>query len=212
LISVEQLSVEFSGFTLFDDITFLVNPKDKIALVGKNGAGKSTLLKIFAEIQKPSSGNVIIPQDIRIGYLPQHMILNEGLTVIEEAEKAFEELFLLQQQIERLSNEIAERTDYESETYLKLIDDLTHSTEQLKMLGGDDYLADVEKTLMGLGFVRSDFNRQTSEFSFENRMYFCWMSRPITWILSPSNGWKISSQLEQQPLFWYRTTGLLSMP
>ncbi len=170
MISVEQLSVEFSGHTLFDNITYLVNPKDKIALVGKNGAGKSTMLKIIAGIQKPTTGNIIYPSDLKIGYLPQHMIHNDGLTVMQEAEKAFFELFNQQELIDKLTNEMAERTDYESVSYMKLIDTLTHETEKLNMMGGADYQGEVEKTLLGLGFVRSDFERQTTEFSGGWRM------------------------------------------
>lgn len=170
MISVEQLRVEFSGHTLFDDVTFLVNPKDKIALVGKNGAGKSTMLKMFAGHQKPTSGNILVPSEVKIGYLPQHMIHNDGLTVMEEAEKAFIELFDQHKLIEQLSTEMAERTDYETDSYLNLIDRLTHETEQLNMMGGADYQGEVEKTLLGLGFVRSDFSRQTSEFSGGWRM------------------------------------------
>ncbi|MDR1678548.1 MAG: ABC-F family ATP-binding cassette domain-containing protein [Prevotellaceae bacterium] len=170
MVSIEQLTVEFSGHTLFDGITFLINPKDKIALVGKNGAGKSTLLKIIAGLQNPTSGNLVVPKDIKIGYLPQHMIHHDGSTVMQETEKAFAGIFEQQKLIERLTNELAERTDYDSESYLKLIDDLTHESEKLAMLGGADYKADVEKTLLGLGFLRSDFDRQTSEFSGGWRM------------------------------------------
>ncbi len=170
MVSVEQLTVEFSGHTLFDGITFLVNPKDKIALVGKNGAGKSTLLKIIAGLQQPTSGNLVIPKDLKIGYLPQHMIHHDGSTVMQEAEKAFAGIFEQQKLIDKHTVELAERTDYESESYLKLIDDLTHETEKLSMMGGADYIADVEKTLLGLGFLRSDFDRQTSEFSGGWRM------------------------------------------
>jgi len=170
MISVEQLSVEFSGHTLFDDITFLINPKDKIALVGKNGAGKSTMLKMFAGLQKPTSGNLIIPKDITIGYLPQHMIHNDGLTVMEETELAFSEIFEQQKLIDSLSTQLAERTDYESDSYLNIIDRLTHETEKLQMMGGADYKADVEKTLLGLGFTRADFERKTNEFSGGWRM------------------------------------------
>ena len=170
MISVEQLSVEFSGNTLFDDVTFLVNPKDKIALVGKNGAGKSTMLKLISGLQKPTTGNIICPNDIKIGYLPQHMIHDDGCTVMEEAEKAFFELFDQQNIIDKLTNEMAERTDYESESYMKLIDTLTHETEKLNMMGGADYQGEVEKTLLGLGFVRNDFQRQTTEFSGGWRM------------------------------------------
>ena len=170
MISVEQLSIEFSGNTLFDDITFLINPKDKIALVGKNGAGKSTMLKLFAGLQNPSSGRLTIPKDIKIGYLPQHMIHNDSRTVLDETEMAFFELFNQQKTIDALSRELAERTDYESESYLNTIDKLTHETEKLQLMGGADYKADVEKTLLGLGFVRADFNRKTTEFSGGWRM------------------------------------------
>ena len=170
MISVEQLSVAFSGQTLFDGITFLVNPKDKIALVGKNGAGKTTLLKLFAGKQKPTSGIITVPKDLKIGYLPQHMIHHDGRTVIQEAEKAFEHLFEQHSLIDRLTHEMTERTDYESAGYLQLIDTLTHETEKLQLMGGADYMADVEKTLLGLGFVRADFTRQTSEFSGGWRM------------------------------------------
>lgn len=170
MISVEQLSVEFSGHTLFDEISFLVNPKDKIALVGKNGAGKSTLLKIFAGLQKPTSGTVSIPKDFKIGYLPQHMIHHDGLTVIEEAEKAFEHLFRQHKLIDKLTHELANRTDYETDSYLQLIDTLTHETEKLQMMGGAYYIGEVEKTLLGLGFTRSDFSRLTTEFSGGWRM------------------------------------------
>jgi ATP-binding cassette subfamily F protein 3 len=170
MVSVEQLTVEFSGHTLFDGITFLVNSKDKIALVGKNGAGKSTLLKIIAGLQQPTSGNLVVPKDLKIGYLPQHMIHHDGSTVMQETEKAFASIFEQQKLIDKLTTELAERTDYESESYLKLIDDLTHETEKLTMMGGADYKADVEKTLLGLGFLRSDFERQTSEFSGGWRM------------------------------------------
>lgn len=170
MISVEHLSVEFSARPLFNDISFLVNEKDKIALVGKNGAGKSTMLKIFAGLQSPTSGNVIIPKEVKIGYLPQHMIHNDGRTVMEEAESAFDSLFSQQKLIDRLSNEMALRTDYASNSYMKLIDQMTHESEKLQMMGGADYKADIEKTLLGLGFFRSDFERQTSEFSGGWRM------------------------------------------
>ncbi|MBO5862892.1 MAG: ABC-F family ATP-binding cassette domain-containing protein, partial [Paludibacteraceae bacterium] len=131
MISVDQLSVEFGGFTLLDEISFVVNQRDKIALVGKNGAGKSTMLKIFAGLQSPSKGGLSVPKDVTIGYLPQHMIHNDGATVMEEAEKAFGHIFKLQEEILRMTNELAERTDYESDSYHNLIDKLTHSNEQL---------------------------------------------------------------------------------
>lgn len=170
MISVDQLSVEFGGFTLLDEISFVVNQRDKIALVGKNGAGKSTMLKIFAGLQSPSKGGLSVPKDVTIGYLPQHMIHNDGATVMEEAEKAFGHIFKLQEEILRMTNELAERTDYESDSYHSLIDKLTHSNEQLDVMGVNNFRGDIEKTLVGLGFERSDFDRQTSEFSGGWRM------------------------------------------
>mgnify|MGYP000877102424 CR=1 FL=1 len=170
MISVEQLTVEFGGSPLFDEISFLVNPKDRIALVGKNGAGKTTLLRIFAGKQMPTKGRITIPKDLTIGYLPQHMIHNEGTTVMQEAEKAFEHITDLQTEIERISTELAERTDYESEDYHHLIDRLTHNNELLKIVGSGNFYAEIEKTLTGLGFLRSDFERQCSEFSGGWRM------------------------------------------
>ena len=170
MISVEQLTVEFGGSPLFDEISFLVNPKDKIALVGKNGAGKSTLLKIFSGKQSPTKGKVIVPKDLTIGYLPQHMIHNEGTTVMQEAEKAFEHITDLQAKIERMNIELAERTDYESEAYHELIDRLTHDNEHLQIIGNGNFYGEIEKTMLGLGFLRTDFERQCSEFSGGWRM------------------------------------------
>jgi len=170
MISVEQLTVEFGGSPLFDEISFLVNPKDRIALVGKNGAGKTTLLKIFSGKQTPTRGRVSIPKDLSIGYLPQHMIHNEGTTVMQEAEKAFEHITDLQTEIERISQELSERTDYESDDYHRLIDKLTHDNELLQIVGSGNFYAEIEKTLLGLGFLRTDFERQCSEFSGGWRM------------------------------------------
>jgi ATP-binding cassette subfamily F protein 3 len=170
MISVEQLTVEFGGSPLFDEISFLVNPKDKIALVGKNGAGKTTLLRIFAGKQNPTRGKVTIPKDLTIGYLPQHMIHNEGTTVMQEAEKAFEHITDLQAEIEQMNVELAERTDYESEDYHRLLEKLTHDNELLQIIGNGNFYAEIEKTLLGLGFLRSDFDRQCSEFSGGWRM------------------------------------------
>ena len=170
MISVEQLTIEFGGSPLFDEISFLVNPKDKIALVGKNGAGKSTLLKVFAGIQAPTRGNITMPKDITLGYLPQHMIHNHGTTVMQEAEKAFEHITSLQTEIDKLSNELAERTDYDSAEYHQIIDRLSHHTEHLNIVGGGNFYAEIEKTLIGLGFLRSDFDRQCAEFSGGWRM------------------------------------------
>lgn len=170
MVSVEGLTVEFGGFTLFDDVSFVVNKKDRIALVGKNGAGKSTMLKIFAGLQAPTSGSVNLPKDITIGYLPQQMQLSDKHTVREEAELAFEHIRKMEQEIERLNNELAERTDYESEAYHALIDKVTHLSELFQMEGGANFHAELERTLIGLGFKRDDFDRPTSEFSGGWRM------------------------------------------
>ncbi|NDP21555.1 MAG: ABC-F family ATP-binding cassette domain-containing protein [Paludibacter sp.] len=170
MISVEQLTVEFGGSPLFDEISFLVNPKDKIALVGKNGAGKTTLLRIFAGKQAPTKGKITVPKDLTIAYLPQHMIHNEGTTVLQEAEKAFEHITDLQAQIEQLNVDLAERTDYESEDYQYLLEKLTHENERLQIIGNGNFYAEIEKTLLGLGFLRTDFERQCAEFSGGWRM------------------------------------------
>jgi len=170
MISVEQLTIEFGGSPLFDEITFLVNQKDKIALVGKNGAGKTTLLKVFAGTQAPTRGKITIPKDLTIGYLPQHMIHNHGTTVMQEAEKAFEHITSLQVQIDKISQELADRTDYESVSYHDLIDRLSHQTEHLNIVGSGNFYGEIEKTLLGLGFLRTDFERQCAEFSGGWRM------------------------------------------
>ena len=170
MISVEQLTVEFSSKPLFSGISFLINPKDKIALVGKNGAGKSTLLKLLAGLQQPTSGTISIPSGLTIGYLPQHMIHDEGTTVMQEAQKAFKKVNDLQEYINQLANELAERTDYESEGYQRLIEQMAHENELLQVLGGGNFAGELEKTLIGLGFLRSDFDRQCSEFSGGWRM------------------------------------------
>lgn len=170
MISVDSLSVSFGGFNLFDDISFVVDKKDRIALVGKNGAGKSTMLKIFAGLQEPTSGRVSAPKDVTIGYLPQQMKLQDARTVMEEASLAFEHLHRMEAEIEKLTQEISDRTDYESEEYHKLIDRMTLLNEQFLMQGGTNYQAEIEKTLTGLGFSRKDFGRQTNEFSGGWRM------------------------------------------
>ena len=170
MISINNLSVEFSAKSLFDNINYVINKKDKIALVGKNGAGKSTMLKIIAGLQRPTSGSVSIPQDVTIGYLPQHMTLNDTLTVVEEVRKAFSHLKEMHAEFDRLNEELASRTDYESSEYQKLIDHITTLTERLAMEESENGEAEMEKTLIGLGFNRSDFNRPTSEFSGGWRM------------------------------------------
>lgn len=170
MISVDNLKVEFGVTPLFEEVSYVINKKDRIALVGKNGAGKSTMLKILAGMQAPTSGTVSIPKDVSVGYLPQVMILSDGHTVMEEAETAFGHIFALQASLERMNQELADRTDYDSADYQKLIDKFTHDNERFLMLGGTNYKAEIERTLMGLGFNREDFNRPTSEFSGGWRM------------------------------------------
>ena len=162
--------MEFGGFTLFDDVSFVVNKKDRIALVGKNGAGKSTMLKIFAGLQMPTAGTVSVPKETTIGYLPQHMQLTDSRTVREEAELAFGHIRETEKEIDRLNTELAERTDYDSEAYRKLIERVTHLSEHFQMMGGGNYQAELERTLIGLGFTRGDFDRPTAEFSGGWRM------------------------------------------
>lgn len=170
MISINNLSVEFSAKSLFDNISYVINKKDKIALVGKNGAGKSTMLKIIAGLQRPTGGSVAVPQDVTIGYLPQHMTISDSLTVIEEVRKAFSHLKEMHEEFDRLNEELASRTDYESDEYQKLIDHITTLTERLAMEESENGEAEMEKTLIGLGFNRSDFTRPTSEFSGGWRM------------------------------------------
>ncbi len=170
MISVEGLKVEFNATPLFEDVSYVINKKDRIALVGKNGAGKSTMLKILAGLQQPTGGVIAIPRECSIGYLPQVMILSDERTVMQEAELAFEHIFEMQADIERMNRQLAERTDYDSEDYQKLIDRFTHENERFLMIGGTNYRAEIERTLQGLGFSREDFDRSTSEFSGGWRM------------------------------------------
>lgn len=170
MISIERLKVEFGATPLFEDVSFVINKKDRIALVGKNGAGKSTMLKILAGLQNPTDGTVAVQRGVTVGYLPQVMVLSDTRTVMEEAETAFSHIFEMQQSLERMNRELAERTDYDSESYHQLIDRFTHENERFLMLGGTNYKGSIERTLMGLGFVRSDFDRPTSEFSGGWRM------------------------------------------
>lgn len=170
MISIQNLSVEFNCNPLFDGVSYVINKKDRIALVGKNGAGKSTMLKIIAGLQSPTHGTVSMPKELVVGYLPQQMVLADTKTLKEEVSEAFDYLHKLNAEIEEVNTQLAERTDYESDAYQKLIDHLTHLNELVAMHGSENCEAETEKTLMGLGFVRADFDRPTSEFSGGWRM------------------------------------------
>lgn len=170
MISVEGLKVEFGVTPLFENVSFVINKKDRIALVGKNGAGKSTLLKILAGLQHPTEGVVAVQKGVTIGYLPQVMVLSDTRTVMAEAEMAFDHIFELQDRLNKMNQELADRTDYDSESYHELIDRFTHENERFLMMGGTNYKAEIERTLVGLGFGRGDFDRPTSEFSGGWRM------------------------------------------
>ena len=170
MISIDNLKVEFGVKPLFDNVSFVVNDKDRIALVGKNGAGKSTMLKIICGLQKPTSGNVAIPNDTTIGYLPQVMNLQDNTTVREEVKKAFADISKMKERVDKLNEELAQRTDYESDSYMELVQKFTTEHERYMMMGADNYEAEMERTLTGLGFERTDFDRPTSEFSGGWRM------------------------------------------
>ena len=170
MISLDKINLSFGGFELFKEISFLINPKDRIGLIGKNGAGKTTLLKIITGQENQTAGSVGIPKDVSIGYLPQQMKIVDSRTLKEEATLAFEELIELEKKIAKLNTEIAESNDYHAEEYLKKLDLVTELNERYQMLGGDNYEAELEQTILGLGFERSDFNRMTSEFSGGWRM------------------------------------------
>ena len=169
-ISINSLKVEFSAKCLFDNISYIINPKDKIALVGKNGAGKSTMLKIIAGLQTPTSGNVAMPRDTTVGYLPQHITVSDTATVIDEVRSAFSHVDEMKARLDDINNQLLTRTDYESDSYQELIESMTSLTDRLAMEQSDNFEAEMEKTLIGLGFLRSDFNRPTSEFSGGWRM------------------------------------------
>lgn len=170
LVSVEKLKVEFGATPLFQDVSYVINDKDRIALVGKNGAGKSTMLKIIAGLQQPTSGTVAVSGGSTIGYLPQVMVLSDEHTVREEAEQAFSHISQMQERLDRMNQELADRTDYDSESYMALVEKFTHESERFQMMGGMNYQAELERTLMGLGFVRGDLDRPTREFSGGWRM------------------------------------------
>jgi ABC transporter, ATP-binding protein len=170
MLSIEGLKVEFAVKPLFHDVSFVVNDRDRIALVGKNGAGKSTMLKILCGLQRPTAGVVAVPNDTTIGYLPQVMKLSDDTTVKEETRKAFADATKMKEKLERMQQEMAERTDYESESYAELVEKFTQEHERFMLLGGENYEAEIERTLTGLGFQRTDFDRPTSEFSGGWRM------------------------------------------
>ena len=170
MVSVDGLAVEFGGTTLFKDISFVINDKDRIALMGKNGAGKSTLLKILAGVRTATRGQVSAPKETVIAYLPQHLMTEDGRTVFEEASQAFAHLHRMEAEIEELNRQLAERTDYESDDYMALIEEVATKSEKFYAIDMTHFEEDVEKTLLGLGFERKDFTRQTSEFSGGWRM------------------------------------------
>jgi len=170
MISVDNIAVEFSGTTLFSDVSFVINDNDKIALMGKNGAGKSTLLKILAGVNKPTRGGISAPKDAVIAYLPQHLLTEDDCTVFEETSKAFQAIFDMKDEIERLNNELTVRTDYDSDEYMKIIETVSELSEKYYSIEEINYEAEVEKVLQGLGFLREDFVRPTSEFSGGWRM------------------------------------------
>ena len=170
MITVNDISVNFGGTTLFSDVNFAINENDKIALMGKNGAGKSTLLKIIAGQAKPSTGNISAPKEAIVAYLPQHLLASDGATVMEEASKAFGEIFSMKAEIDDINEQLTVRTDYESDAYMKLIERVSDLSEKFYAIEEVNYEAEIEKILLGLGFIREDFTRQTSEFSGGWRM------------------------------------------
>jgi ATP-binding cassette subfamily F protein 3 len=199
MVSVRNISISFGSFDLLSDVSFLINNQDRIGLAGKNGAGKSTLLKIIAGLQGSSSGQIDLPRDFTMGYLPQQMKVNDTTTVLNEAISAFSEIRGLAEEIEICHLELNHRTDYETSEYLKLCDHLTIIEERYRMMGGTNYLAEAEKTLLGLGFERTDFERHPSSFL---------MNRLITLILNPFSGLKHFFQGIREQSFLSRMTGL----
>ena len=198
MISINNVSVLFGDYALLDSISFLVNKRDRIGLTGRNGAGKSTLLKILAGVQEPSKGSVSVPSGLKIGYLPQTKVYAEGKTVRKEAETAFHDVLDLQEELERLHQELGERTDYESDSYMALIDKLNEKTEMLHVRGADNMDGEVEVVLKGLGFRQEDLERRCEEFSGGWRMRIelakILLARPDVFLLDePTNHLDIES-------------------
>ena len=198
MLSVDNITVSFGGFDLFKDISFLVNKNDKIGLVGRNGAGKSTLMKMFAGLQQPTEGRVVVPNDVTVGYLPQQMVHKGNNTVIDEVKGAFKEVLSIETKIHDINIEISERTDYESKEYLGLLDKLAELNDRHQLLGGFNIEEDIEKTLLGLGFLLKDFNRKLTEFSGGWRMRVelakILLKRPSAFLLDePTNHLDIES-------------------
>ncbi|MBR5197348.1 MAG: ABC-F family ATP-binding cassette domain-containing protein, partial [Alistipes sp.] len=198
MISLDNLTISYGGWTLFDSISFMINPKDRIGLVGKNGAGKTTLLRVITGEQQPTEGAVSINGECTIGYLPQQMRVADTTTLVAETAKAFDVVLKIEADIERLTNEIASRTDYESAEYEALLHQLNEANDRYHILGGDTREADIERTLLGLGFKRSDFQRPTKEFSGGWRMRIelakLLLKRPSIFLLDePTNHLDIES-------------------
>ncbi|MBQ0079983.1 MAG: ABC-F family ATP-binding cassette domain-containing protein [Alistipes sp.] len=198
MISVDNINVSYGGWTLMDGVSFLINAKDRIGLVGRNGAGKTTILKMIAGLQQPTLGQITKNEDCTIGYLPQQMAVADTTTLLEETEKAFEEVLQIERNIKRITEEISNRTDYQSEQYSKLVQQLTTLTDHYHILGGETREADIEKTLLGLGFKREEFSKHTSEFSGGWRMRIelakLLLSRPSIFLLDePTNHLDIES-------------------
>ena len=170
MISLDKINISFGGYELLKNVSFLINPEHRIGLIGKNGAGKTTLLKLISGNQEPTSGSINLPKGTTVGYLPQEMKLSDTRSLKEETERAFEQLLQLEKRLEKLNEEIAFREDYHSPDYLSKLDQVTELNERYSILGGDNYVAELEQTLTGLGFERSDFDRPTSEFSGGWRM------------------------------------------
>ena len=215
MVSIEQLSVEFGVKPLFTDVNFVINRHDRIALVGKNGAGKSTMLKIIAGLQSPSRGRVSKPKELTIGYLPQVMILSDTMTVRQETEKAFASTIALEQRLAEMNSILQSRTDYESQSYADLIEAMTELNEQLTVIQSQNRDAEIERTLIGLGFERTDFDRPTCEFSGGWRMRIelakILLQRPNLLLLDEPTNHLDTSRLLAEPFTTIMSTTLSTL-